>query len=122
MVINKNTTNSIPFTAYEKGVLTNPYYLFEFRKDDTNNFQYWVGTDISTYKVRYNECSFVEPTDLNLVTGDYYIKIYEQMSSSNIVPTGLTLVDEFKLKVVDPAATSEGEYSGATLTDTVYNG
>lgn len=122
LTINKNTTNKLVFTAYEYGVLVNPYYLFEFIKDDTNTPVYWVGTDISNYKVRANICVFNEPVNLLLQPGFYKYNVYEQAGSSNLNPTGLTKVDFGILRVNDLSAVKPVEYAGADLTNVSYNG
>ena len=129
-IINKNTANnSLTFTGYEKGVLVNPYYLFEFTKDDTSTSFYVIGTDISTYQERFNECLITETTtpntligEIELVTGMYKYSIYEQASSTNLNPTGLTEVETGYLRVRDLSIVNNIEYTGSTLTDTVYNG
>ena len=130
LIIYKNTNgNRLVFTAYEKGVLVNPYYLFEFTKEDTSTSFYTIGTDISTYQERFNECLVYETTtpnpvnsEIELVTGIYRYNIYEQASSTNLSPTGLTLVDFGFLRVIDSSVVNNVEYTGSTLTDVVYNG
>lgn len=130
LIINKNTTgNRLVFTGFEKGVLVNPYYLFKFTKDDTSTSFYVIGTDISTYQERFNECLIDETTtpnpvngEIELVTGVYRYNIYEQASSTNLDPTGLTEVEFGFLRVRDLSVVNNVEYNGSTLTDVVYNG
>jgi hypothetical protein len=60
----KNNTNIITVTLTEKSTLPNPIYLFKF-VNQTSNVAYWfIASDTSQFKERYNK--FV------LIEGDYF--------------------------------------------------
>lgn len=128
MVIYKNTQNSLSFTGFEKGVLINPYYLFEFIKDDSKTKTYCVGVDVSVNKVKYNLCVIEDKTspnplngEVNLLDGRYLVNIYEQASSTNLDPTGLTKVEDKILRVIGTTA-ARSTYNDYTNQRSVYNG
>jgi hypothetical protein len=79
--IEKNNTNIIVLTLTEKSTLLNPYYLFSFTSttnyDNTVNF---LGTDLSTYKSRYNEFQIIE-------TGTTFVNL--TASTINLNPPGM---------------------------------
>ncbi len=100
MLIEKNKTNTVILTLSEKTTLTNAYYLFEFISDETNNKVYFIPTDISPNKVRYNEFTIIEPTNMSLTVGTYKYTIYEQASSSNTNPSGLNVVEIGRVDVI----------------------
>lgn len=129
MVIYKNTTNNIDFSGFEAGVLISPYYLFEFIKDDNKSKNYCIGVDTSTNKVRHNLCVITDDSspnalngEVNLVEGFYTVNIYEQSSSSNLSPTGLTKVETKVLRVISTIVPTQKAYDGYTKTQNVYNG
>lgn len=129
MVIYKNTTNNIDFSGFEAGVLISPYYLFEFVKDDNKSKTYCIGVDTSTNKVKHNLCVITETAspnalngEVNLIEGFYTVNIYEQASSSNLIPTGLTKVETKVLRVIPTIVPTQKAYDGYTKTQNVYNG
>lgn len=131
ILINKNSANDVIFTATEKDLLNNPYYLFEFIKDDENKYYYCVCGDASTFTYRFNETTITDkpmPNPLlgqvNLNTGYYHYNIYEQSSSTNLSPIGLNKVETGKARVIGTNYNSslELEYTGEQITNTVYNG
>mgnify|MGYP003133792651 CR=1 FL=1 len=129
IVINKNATTNFVATLYELSQLTNPNYLFEFESDQTKVKYYTIISDISTNKPRYNEFNFIEgsndPTNGTLILGSagfYNYKVYEQVSSSNLDPTGLNKVEEGKLKLIDSTyQPSFTQHSVSPTTNVVYN-
>lgn len=129
MIIYKNTSNSIDFSGFEAGVLVNPYYLFEFIKDDNKSKKYCIGTDVSTNKVKHNLCVITESSspnalngEVNLDEGFYIVNIYEQASSTNLDPSGLTKVESKILRVITTVVPTQKAYDGYTKTQNVYNG
>ena len=105
--LEKNTTNTnIALTLTEKVTISNPYFLFEFTKDMTDASYYVICADTSTETQRYNLFSLTEggadPTNGNVtlgLEGFYKYKIYEQASSTNLDPSGLTLVENGKMRL-----------------------
>lgn len=84
--INQAQSNQIVVTLTEKQTLSNPYFLFVFTHEQTNNNSAVILSDTSLYTRRYNEFTFIEGTDLNLISGDYEYNVYEQTSDSNLNP------------------------------------
>ena len=88
-------------TLQEKTTLDSPYYLMELRDDEKLNYHYIIlPEDESENKARYNQFSIVDNTDpdplqgeVKLTPGDYHYKVYEQVSSTNLDPDGLTIVE-----------------------------
>lgn len=112
-------------TLEEKRTITNAYYLFKFAHDQSSSISYCIPTDTSAYPERYNKFTITDtsnPTALsgqvNLNAGFYKYYIYEQSSSTNLDPTGLTLVEQGKALCITTLPT---EYTHTvTLTETVY--
>ena len=110
ILINKNTSNNLILTLTEKTTLVNPFYLFNFKSQQSKNEFNFICSDISTATTRYNKFILVETgsTSQNLTAGVvsltdsgwYDYKVYEQASSTNlelslagkIVEEGLALV------------------------------
>lgn len=95
-LITRNSNSIVIFTLKEKQTLTNPYFLFElkFRGDGTTT-KTFIAPDISSYSDRYNKFIITEvnagseiPTSgtINLQnTGEWHYRIFEQVSSSNLL-------------------------------------
>jgi len=108
-------------------LLTNPYFLFEFKNVSTNTKQFIIPIDISTETDRFNEFVIVETTSptipqIKLTVGDYEYTIYEQASSSNTNPAGLNVVEVGYATCFDLTTVTFAEYEGGTTTNKVYNG
>lgn len=129
IVLNKNQTTNFVATLYELSTLTNPNYLFKFTSDQTKVSYFTIIADISTNKTRYNEFNFIEGVDdavnssLILGKGGFYsYEVYEQVSSTNLDPSGLTKVEEGKIKLLDSTYTpSYTQHTNTTNTNIVYN-
>lgn len=129
IVIQKGQINNICLTLTEKVTLSNPYFLFEVYSIETKSSTFFICTDTSNYKYRYNKFSITEkdnPTltnsEVSLEAGDYQYKIYEQNSSTNLTrPSTDYLVEEGKLKVTN-TSTSIPTYTPNSSTIPVYNG
>lgn len=93
-VINRNSANNVYFTLTENVTLANPVFLFEIVCKTNPNPYYFIATDISTCKMRYNKFVVTEsaiPNVLNGVislssNGEYAYRIFEQTSSTNLDP------------------------------------
>ena len=129
ILINKNATNIVVLTLAERTTLTNVVYLFEFIKDgSTGNPKYFIAQDLSTNKLRYNEFHIIESTTESLLIGrvnldvaDYKYNIYEQVSTTNLSPSGLNKVEEGKVQVKTNAV-SLSEFNGQQNTIVSFNG
>ena len=95
--LTKGETNTIVLTLTEKQLLTNPNYLFVFTNRSSNEVISFVklnATDTSLYKDRFNEFIIVTNTYFNTaLNGQYTYEIYEQVSTSNINPSGLNKLE-----------------------------
>jgi hypothetical protein len=91
----KNSTNNVVVTLTENSTVTNPIYLFMFTNQTSNVPYYFIGTDTSAYKTRYNKFSIIEKVSANTLNGEvtlgfkgyYNYKVY-QTSLANT--SGLT--------------------------------
>lgn len=109
--LQKDTANTVILELTSVSTLLNPYYLFEAINDmQPNNITYFTGTDLSTYKCRYNRFTITETgttyvnltaSTINLITGSYKYNIYEASASTlsvsattgSIISTGKLIVD-----------------------------
>ena len=98
--IEKGEVNTIVLTLTEDTTIPEPYYLFVFQNEfnKESNKIYWIGTDTSQYKNRYNLFTLEEGEDVTFVKGQFTYSVYE----SAVPPedeTGLTLVEEGRMVV-----------------------
>ena len=91
----KNSTNNVVVTLTENSTVTNPIYLFLFTNQTSNVPYYFIGTDTSAYKTRYNKFSIIEKVSANTLNGEvtlgfngYYNYTVYQTSLANT--SGLT--------------------------------
>lgn len=126
ILLTKSTNNTnVSLTLKEKTTLYPVYYLFEFENDQTKVKYYQIFTDVST--VTYNQRVWnvfnIEVVNsgsgANKIilgnTGTYRYNIYEQSSSSNLDPTGLTVVERGKMRLRD---TESSQYIAHEITHT----
>lgn len=66
----KNNTNNIVVTLTENSTVTNPIYLFMFTNQTSNVPYYFIATDTSTFKTRYNKFSVIEKVAANTLNGE----------------------------------------------------
>jgi len=112
--ITKNTINDkVIVTVTEKVTLVNPFFLFQFKKEETNDFYYCIAANTSTEKQRYDKFSIEDKAnpnplvgEVNLPIGTYQYWIYEQSSSTNLDPTLTTSEVEQSLATVIKIGTS----------------
>ena len=119
--LNQNTATSFTLTVTERVTISTPKFLFQFKSVQEKVSYYTIIADTSSYKRRYNTFSFTEGTDdavngsLTLgAGGQYEYFVYEQASTTNLDPTGLTLV-ESGFMVLDRGNTT---YNQHTITET----
>jgi len=82
---NKSATNNVVVTLKENSTIANPIYLFKFVSQQTKVNYYFIGTDISAYKDRYNQFTIVEKPGANTLNGEitlgsegfYDYKVYQ---------------------------------------------
>jgi ABC-type molybdate transport system substrate-binding protein len=111
--INKN----VVVTLTEFTTLSNAYYLFVFEHVTTKqviSFVLPMSADLSTHQWRYNEFLIAASHFTSAPVGKYQYNIYEQASSSNTNPSGLTMVEQGKMDLNNAAAFEFTQYSTAT--------
>jgi hypothetical protein len=115
--LRKNSVNAnIPLTLAEKTTISNPYYLFEFQNDTTKVKYYQIFTDVSTVPIAQRVWNLFNIEVVNSGSGankiilgnvgKYHYIIYEQASSSNLNPAGLTIVERGIMELVDSTEVS----------------
>ncbi len=116
--LTKGQTQIVILTLTEKQLLTNPNYLFVFTNRSANTEIKFVrlnNTDLSQYKDRYNEFSFVTNTNFSTaLNGQYDYVVYEQTSTSNTNPAGLNALESGIMELVG----TPFEFTEYTTTDT----
>jgi len=125
--IDRNSSNDVVVTLTEYGTAT--YYLFELKSDTTEGVQYCVAQDSSAFPNRFNQFAITEvgsgtptPTNAEMKLGNdgqWQYFIYANISSSNLDPTGLLLLEQGIVKVTGTPAPTE-VYTGGNQTYTVY--
>lgn len=81
----KDTTNTLTLTLTENSTVSNPFYLFEFQNQTSLVKYYFISTDTSQFKQRYNRFSLVERDSPNTLQGQvsldnegfYDYKVYQ---------------------------------------------
>lgn len=112
MILQKATNNTnIALTLHEKTTLNPVYYLFEFQNDQTKVKYYQVFTDVSVAGSARQRANLFNIEVVNsgsgankIILGNvglYHYTIYEQSSSSNLDPTGLTIVERGQMRLYD---------------------
>ena len=120
-------SNVVVLTLSEKITISSPNFLFEFINNQTQIKYYCISTDLSLYPERYNKFNIIVKTttpsplvgEIQIPLGDEYTyNVYEQVSSTNLVPTGLNVVEN-GLMTYDKVITSRVELE-STLTRKAY--
>ena len=120
-------SNVVVLTLSEKITIASPNFLFEFINNQTQIKYYCISADLSLYPERYNKFTIVVKTttpsslvgEIQIPLGDEYTyNVYEQVSSTNLDPTGLTVVEN-GLMTYDKIITSRVEQE-STLTRKAY--
>ncbi len=100
LVITKGVQSDIMVTLQDSITLLNPYYLFVFTNISTKEELKVIvnsADDKSNFPNRIN--TFEIDIDLfdDLQTGQYIYEVYEQLSSTNLITTGLNLVENGRM-------------------------
>lgn len=127
--ITRSSVNTLVFTLKEKTTLATPYYLFELTSRLSGTKYYFTKADSSNYVDTYNEFLIEETATEDLTdgkiylpdVGEYYYKIYEQVSATNLDPTSTTSIVEEGIIRVTSTTTAISTYQSSE-TITVYNG
>lgn len=123
--LTKATANAVTVTTTEKG--TADHYLFEFQNLTTLGKAYCIQQDTSAFQNRYNQFEITEQTIPTAADGEVELPegmgkywIYANTSSTNIDPTGLTVL-ETGMILVTGTTVEPTEYDN-NPNYTVYNG
>lgn len=126
IALNKLSVNRIAPTLYEKTTLSPVHYLFEFISRSRFTKSYCIPTELSTELLRSNIFNIedkVNPNPLNgevdLRPGQYDYNVYEQLSSSNLNPAGLSIVEDGMCRVYDNTDPNT-RYANPSVTNTEY--
>ena len=120
-------SNVVVLTLSEKITISSPNFLFEFINNQTQIKYYCISADLSLYPERYNKFNIIVKTttpsplvgEIQIPLGDEYTyNVYEQVSSTNLNPSGLTVVEN-GLMTYDKIITSRVEQE-STLTRKAY--
>jgi len=121
ITLTKGATQNIIYTATEKAVLANPYFLFVVTNQVKQNSVKFVVTNVSS-SLRYDQSS--------IVVNDYFAgqdaglwtyNIYEQASSTNTDPAGLNMVEEGYLQLNESDPLQPDIYAGQNTGFKTYN-
>lgn len=130
--LQQDTTNNVVVTLRELTTITNPYYLFEFTSQDTNESKIFTAANISPNVNRYDQFS-IELTSgaEDLLTGViklpikgfYTYHIYSQVSATNLeLANIIELVEMGKVYINDTVNPVKKSYTGGNKNKVVYNG
>lgn len=132
----KDTTNKVVVTLTENSTVSNPYYLFQFTNQTTNVDYYFIASDISNFKTRYNEFSVTERDSANTLQGQvslgeegfYNYTIYQTnlttlngLTEASEAVSNITKSVEYGKVWVVPSNQEVPTYSGQSTTLVVYN-
>ncbi len=117
----KGQVNKIILTLSEKATLTSPNYLFYFKSRNTNETVAFVilnNADLSAYKERFNAFNItVNSYFANKLPGEWTYNIYEQTSTSNLIPSQATsMLESGQATLNDTSQFSFITYSNQTNT------
>jgi hypothetical protein len=119
------SAETITVTLNEKRTLETGYYLFLFTHYTTKQVVskiYLVAEDDSNYPDRYNEFEInTDAVFLGAPVGMWQYRVYEQESSTNIDPAGLTELESGIMQLLPATQFNFEEYDGST-TFAVYRG
>jgi len=132
----KTYTNNVTVTLTENATISNPIYLFLFKNQQSGVNYYFIATDTSAFKQRYNQFKVIEKTNANTLNGEvsldnegFYDYTIYQTSLANT--TGLanalaavpfiTKTVEVGLVWVVPEELQTTDYNPLSTTTIIYN-
>jgi hypothetical protein len=132
----KTYTNTVTVTLTENSTISNPIYLFLFKNQQSSVNYYFIATDTSAFKQRYNQFQVIEKTNANTLNGEvslnnegFYDYTIYQTSLANT--TGLanalaavpfiTKTVEVGLVWVVPDELQTTDYNPLSTTTIIYN-
>lgn len=132
----KTYTNTVTVTLTENATISNPIYLFLFKNQQSGVNYYFIATDTSAFKQRYNQFQVIEKANANTLNGEvsldnegFYDYTIYQTSLANT--TGLanalaavpfiTKTVEVGLVWVVPDELQTTDYNPLSTTTIIYN-
>lgn len=117
----KGQVIKIILTLSEKATLTSPNYLFYFKSRNTNETVAFVilnNADLSAYQERFNAFNItVSSYFATKLPGEWSYQIYEQTSTSNLIPSQATsMLESGQASLNDTSQFSFTTYSNQTNT------
>lgn len=107
--IEKNATNQVVVTLRENSTVDDPIYLFELTNGTTLEKYYFISTDTSEFKDRYNRFQVIEKPNADTINGEvevglegWYDYIVYQTSLEDL--SGITSAEqalEYVVKAVE---------------------
>lgn len=132
----KYSENNVVVTLTENSTATNPYYLFQFTNQTSNVDYYFIATDVSNFKERYNEFNVIERDNANTLagqvelgdTGFYNYTIFQTSLNTLSGLTNASQALDYTVKEVEkgkvwvvPSSNSNYTYQLQDDTAIVYN-
>ena len=101
MVILNQGANNVILTLTEKVTISNPIFLFALSSIQTNATVYFIATDTSQYKERYNKFTWTIKTNPNNFAGEfnlpieglYSYQVYQLSTPSLTPPEGAIILE-----------------------------
>jgi hypothetical protein len=101
MVILNQGANNVILTLTEKVTISNPIFLFALSSIQTNATVYFIATDTSQYKERYNKFTWTIKTNPNYNAGEfnlpieglYSYQVYQLSTPSLTPPEGAIILE-----------------------------
>ena len=113
--ITRSANNTVVFTLTERVTLSSPYFLVRIQSRRTNETKRFIlASNLSSDTGRYDKFTITETSGTEVLTsgtitmtaGDWWYKIYEQASSTNLnEQVAGTLLEEGILRVIDTTDT-----------------
>ena len=109
VIVNRTSSNVVVFTLTERVTLSSPYFLASLKSRRTNEVKNFILSSNTGSTDRYDKFTITESVTENLTNstvtltgGDWWYKIYEQTSATNLNPDATTsLLEQGILRVVD---------------------
>ncbi len=132
----KYSENNVVVPLTENSTATNPYYLFQFTNQTSNVDYYFIATDVSLFKERYNEFNVIERDTPNTLagqvelgdTGFYNYTIFQTSLSTLSGLTNASQAVDYTVKEVEkgkvwvvPSSDANYIYNDIDTTAIVYN-
>ncbi len=133
--ITKGQANTVTVTLYENSTTASPIYLFKFVNQQTAVSYYFIASDTSIYKRRYNQFTVTEMENPNTLIGqvelphegfyDYYVYETDLANTSGLTEASEAVGDIVKevengLVWVVPSPVTTITYEPQSTTAIVY--